>query len=93
MRSARWWLAWTCPLVLILVLVEFAVERESLAYWSLIAVGTVLAGTLWVASFRDERPRRRRKRGLCPACGYDLRASKDRCPECGRVVEDAGKSR
>jgi len=55
-------------------------------YWSVVLL-TAVAPVRWILS-RTRRARRTR-RGLCPACAYDLRATPGRCPECGAVPADA----
>jgi len=51
----------------------------------------ILALPLAIVGTRDilraRRVRKLERMGLCAKCGYDLRASKDRCPECGRAIE------
>jgi predicted amidophosphoribosyltransferase len=55
-----------------------------LPYWLLAAL-TASAPLAWVISrlVRFNRP----AHGQCSRCGYDLRATPERCPECGAVPE------
>ena len=42
---------------------------------------------------RRRRVRRRVARNQCPRCGYDLRATLGRCPECGMVHSETASAR
>ena len=47
----------------------------------------MLGGLLTWTYSPIHRRRKRKKLGLCVKCGYDLRGSKERCPECGQEFE------
>jgi hypothetical protein len=51
------------------------------SFWILL-LATSLVPTFWIVL----RFRRRSQHGHCRTCGYDLRATPGRCPECGTTV-------
>lgn len=58
-------------------------------FFSLLPVGGYVGPAIAVAIVvydRHRTKRDRREAGCCVACGYDLRATSDRCPECGAPV-------
>jgi hypothetical protein len=58
-------------------------HRLSLPHWVIVALAAGVPG--WRVSVCGRRALRARL-NLCPNCGYDLRATPERCPECGTPV-------
>jgi hypothetical protein len=68
--------------------VRVADERPRIPAWRLAALfGLAPAAWLLMTVILARRCHRRVCRGRCTACGYDLRASPGRCPECGALAE------
>jgi hypothetical protein len=61
----------------------------TVAYWPL-AFPLLALPTARAIGYVSRRLDRRRSPGICVRCGYDLRATPERCPECGTAAGPTG---
>lgn len=70
----------------------FFVAWDNVAWNAGAALLVSLAAIKWYARHRAAEMSRRRSRGCCPQCEYDLTGNvSGRCPECGAAVPGAPK--
>jgi hypothetical protein len=55
----------------------------AIPFWAIVLVTGIVPALWWASVYRR---RKWRATGRCAGCGYDLRGSPERCPECGASV-------
>jgi hypothetical protein len=61
-------------------------------YWFLLALATPLPARLLLRGLSSRRRRQLAAAGRCTTCGYDLRGTPARCPECGSTPQPQAKA-
>lgn len=56
----------------------------AIPHWFLMLITIAPGARRWLVNRRRQA---RRAAGVCEGCGYDLRESPERCPECGRDIQ------
>ena len=82
---------------------DFSTPDYRSSEYHMVRSNPIIVFPLWLPAFMTSlfpvwwvcrwwRTRRRTVGGFCSRCGYDLRASKDRCPECGTPIPTQSES-
>jgi hypothetical protein len=61
--------------------------RLQFPFWGIALACAILPASWLLSARRRWRRESRERNGQCVNCGYDLRATSDRCPECGKTAQ------